>query len=374
MERIPLVFWREVPVDVDKTTYEYISANWGMDVYFYYFSDFDNDRKKLGYTHEGEYNEQVLKDKQELINIVKARKSAIHIVGGFRQNMHSVLWTLKQYNVNKIVVLCERPTQSASGLKKILYKIYAQIYYGLMSLMYSYMLAAFFAMGGEGVESYVRCGWPKNKLFPYMYCTGDVGVSAKALDKKTLRLVYIGRFDEKNKGVATLISAVQELPSDLPISLDFVGGYGDLVNDVKAFAEKDSRIRYIGKWNPADVVENLTNYDVCIVPSKYDGWNLSANHSINAGIGCVISNNATSDELVKHAGNGQIICSDKISIQKSIIWMTEHRNDVEKWKINAQKFQNRISSKSVGDYFISVLDYILKDETGIRPVAPWLEE
>lgn len=377
MNRRPiLIFWREVPIDVDIKTYEYISSVWGNDVYCYCFNDLPNERKEIGFNNKNIIMTITIKDNKNVVEIIRKYKDAIHIVGGFRRNMFTVLKELRKNHVTNVGIICEMPNYPCSKIKNKAHKLYSALYYNMMNALFSNTVKCFCTMGEDGVAVYNKIGWKKEKLYPYMYCSGDKAIeNQNLLLSNPIKFVYIGRFDKVNKGVDCLIEAIKLLPKKLDIQIDFVGGYGDLLNEVVKLSKENEYVNFVGKWESSLVVNNLASYDVCIVPSRYDGWNLSANHSINSEIGCIITREAGSSELVKYAGNGIIIKSNDIeAIKNSIIYVSSHPEIVNSWKKSARSFQSRISSESVGNYFIDILKYSILNEDINRPCAPWLKE
>ena len=268
------------------------------------------------------------------------------------------------------------PNLPTSELRKGVHRLYIKAYYGLMSLYYSRVVNCFCAMGEMGVAVYNKAGWDIKKLYPYMYCSGDEGCSATMnCQSDKIKFVYIGRFNGGSKGVDCLIDAIKKLPKGLNICIDFVGGYGDLLQEVLNLAENNDYVRFIGKWEPATVVNHLSEYDVCLVPSKYDGWNLSANHSINAGIGCIITPEAVSEELIRYAGSGMVIDSNSTeALKAAILYVVDHPEVIMQWKQAAIAYQPRISAKMVGDYLIDIFDYTMLNRGTERPRAPWIGE
>ena len=52
-ERDELIFWRNVPVDVERGAFEYISKNWGKKVIFSCYSDYSTERKQCEWDADG---------------------------------------------------------------------------------------------------------------------------------------------------------------------------------------------------------------------------------------------------------------------------------------------------------------------------------
>src|SRR5699024_1717724 len=90
-------------------------------------------------------------------------------------------------------------------------------------------------------------------------------------------------------------------------SLEMVGGYGDLKEKTMAWIEQESKVSFGGTWPIEEACDRLSKYDVCIVPSKYEGWNVTLNEALMAGIGCIATEGAVSDEMVTVSGAGMVV-------------------------------------------------------------------
>jgi glycosyltransferase involved in cell wall biosynthesis len=230
-------------------------------------------------------------------------------------------------------------------------------------------------MGAKGQAVYEELGFRKESLFPFMYGPYDHDVpKPRPPQDGNLRLLYVGRLDRHNKGLDLLLETVRALKRS-DFTLDIVGGYGDLLSAVQEAAAVDKRIRFLGPWQPRDVVRNMSHYDVCVVPSRYDGWNVIANQAINAGLACVVSDGATSDELVAASGAGIVVPrANQRALDAAIQTVLDTPGLVEELKQAAVIYRETIAPESVGQYMVDVLRYSfsLCGGSGARPSCPWL--
>jgi glycosyltransferase involved in cell wall biosynthesis len=224
----------------------------------------------------------------------------------------------------------------------------------------------------SAMKSYRTYGWPDEKMFNFMYNPNiPERLSSRILsDEDTLRFVYIGRFYNKTKGIDTLLNACKKLTGNW--TLDLVGGYGPDKDAIIRLAETLEHVKFIGSWKADDVVKNLSEYDIAVVPSKYDGWNLLANESIHAGIGCIISDEAVSHEVIENSCSGEVFKARHIAqlvgiMQKCI----DNKQIINTWKENAKAFVNNITEETVGKYLISIIEYVVGYSNN-KPKCPWI--
>lgn len=228
-------------------------------------------------------------------------------------------------------------------------------------------------MGEGAVNQYSSYGW-KN-VFDFMYLPklkkADKMDAPKGIEEQEGKLLYIGRFDFPTKGVHILMEAVDRIKASKPWHLDLVGGYGAQKDEVLDWCDRKEHVNFLGSWDAASVVEKMANYDFCVVPSLYDGWNLTPQQALYAGIGCIATDHAGSQELIRNSGAGVVIKSgDSNALSQWIREAIENRETTENWKANAKKYADKVSVENVGNYFIQGLKYCY-GEREEKPECPW---
>ena len=128
----------------------------------------------------------------------------------------------------------------------------------------------------------------------------------------------------------------------------------------------------IGTVSFTDICNDMGKYDVCIVPSHYDGWNMTPNMAINAGCATVITNKATSDELIRLSDTGIVVEDNAEELFLAIKKMCEDTSVVTVFKEKTKSYKGKISGETVGQYFIDLLDYTFNFNDTKKPKCPWL--
>lgn len=380
--RESLIYWRDVPPDVDLGSFEYIANHWDGKIIVVSFNDYPIERKLCDYhVVEIENVELIIvasleKPNEYLKNLIDNNKDAIHVFSGMRGAKRYFLDYYNQMNKNpKIVVIAERPFLFGTKIEIELKKAIFNVMYSFLNIKFHKAIKCFLPLGEIGVKTYEGYGWNKEIFFPYMYNPKlPVIHNAKISNRKT-KFLYVGRFDDNSKGVDILMDAIDKLPKSNNWSLDMVGGYGNIKETVIKWCESQSNVNYVGTWDNEQVCYKMREYDCCIVPSKYDGWNLTPNQAINAEIGTIITNQAGSDELIEYSHAGTVVTADDVDALFVEIFLAIGNEDLlTNWKENARKYKNRISSSTVGQYFIDIMDYTFGGIPSEKPVCPWTGE
>ena len=230
-------------------------------------------------------------------------------------------------------------------------------------------------MGTSGVAEYEQLGFAADRVFPFMSAppgSKAPGLTGERRSSDACRMLFVGRLDGVQKGVDLLVSALSRFP-DGNWTFDFVGGYRDLVEAVTGLASTRESVRYMSVWPRQEVVEPMAAYDVLVIPSRYDGWNTIANQAISAGVAIIISDQATSHDLVGASGAGVAIpAADEEALVESMARICRSEADRAKFMTAAVKFGARIATPAMASYLIRILDHAVLGVGG-RPSSDVFE-
>ena len=378
--RPKLFFWFSTPPKVSKGAFNYVSQYWGSEVVYVIDDDFSEYRKATNW-NDGDFgNAKIImlsqcdNEKKILQSIFDENPHAIHIISGFT---NSIEGKIRKYILNtkvKLASFSERPDMMGGFFERKVRDLYFNFKYRRLNNRYKLSLNVFFPLGQKGVGAFVSYGWDRNIMYPFMYnpvCHKNVLEEKCELNDDIVKFIYVGRFYYKTKGIDTLMRASELLQGDW--KLDLVGGYGNDKDKVIDWVKTQSNVQYIGSWQSQDVGANLSKYDVIVVPSKYDGWNLLPNEAIYAGIGTIVTDEAVSDEIIKSSGAGAVVpANDYKAMAKIMQDAIDNKALVDLWKSKTKIFVDKISSETVGAYLMEVLDYTFIDNNGQKPKCPWL--
>ena len=155
-------------------------------------------------------------------------------------------------------------------------------------------------------------------------------------------------------------------------SLDLVGGYGELSEQVQIWIKHKTNVSFLGKWNINEVEDNLQDYDVCIVPSLFDGWNVTVNKALSANIGVITTDAAGSNDMISASGAGIVVKAGKPKeLAEAMKVVINDYKIAEDWKEKAGAYMKSWNERDCAKYFIDVILYT-QGKIKIKPGAPWL--
>lgn len=374
----PLVWWRDVPIDVEIGLISYLSEIWQNEIYVVSANDYENARKACGWTYRLFSNVHYITGAEELANSENILQELIHnpeclhIFSGVKGKHQVFLEKLNKIGDCKCVFIMESTSEYGGKLKKSLKRIYYPIAYHFYQKKYKKITKGLFAMGENATLEYKEYGW--NDVLPFMYLPNleECREENKAnKEKKEIKFLYVGRFDYATKGLNVLMKAFDLLDKDSKWHLDMVGGYGADKDSVIEWCNKNDKISYLGSWSASDIVKKMKQYDCCIVPSRCDGWNLTPQQAIHAGIGCIITNGAGSQEIISDSGAGMVVLKDDVTgLSNAIKMLINFPEMAKEWNKNAEMFVDRISVNRVGTYFVDALAYFYGYSQN-KPQKPW---
>lgn len=376
-----LIFLFDQPPKVGKGCFNYVSKKWNGEVIFAYLHGFNEERKSTNW-NDNDYGKAKLinleQNPQKIISkFFKDYPEAIYVIAGFKSEIMNYLKEYVLLKKYKFICFAERPGIYGKWWKKILKKIYIPISEKMISKKYSDKVCAYLPLGKKGVDTALKYGWKEEKLYSFMYDPIDYVTDHQVYSVGSkVKLLYVGRFSKYTKGTDILIKAMDLITSKTEeYSLDMVGGYGDLREYALEWIKNKSNVNFLGLWDSKKVGMNMKKYDICIVPSKFDGWNLLVNEALRAHIGVIVTTEAVSDELISESKAGMVVSANSprelaIAIDSAI----QNKEKIQEWKYKAKQYSKHISSEKVGNYLIDILKYECLKEIESRPKCPWIKD
>ena len=106
------------------------------------------------------------------------------------------------------------------------------------------------------------------------------------------------------------------------------------------------------------------------MPSRSEGWNPTVNEALMAGIGCITTTEAVSDELVTASKAGIVAEPDAASLALAMDHVMKEPEIVLKWKHNAYNYRQNMTATVCAQYFIDCIGYTL-GTINEKPCPPW---
>lgn len=370
-----LIFWLDTVPVCCKGIFSAVAREWHGTTFFVCAGQLDENRKKIikdnmESADKGIYVYLTNESEDFLNRFIEDHRKDIHVFGGYRGKI--IDRVLKRYPEAKVFVWAERPCPPERKEK------YPWIFFHkYFAAKYRNKVTALFPLGEMGVRSYAKYGWPNEKMFPFLYLP-VLNESLPPKKKKngidrTVHFVYLGRFTKGSKGTDVLMEAIQYIKGK-NYTLDMVGGYGDYAEETKEWIKKQEKVEFLGTWPISEVCERLHEYDVCIVPSKYEGWNVTLNEALMAGIGCIATDECVSDEMITASGAGSVVKAGSAKeLAGAMDAVMSNPEKIVEWNEKAYAYRKYMTADVCAQYFVNVIQYCLtKQKSSERPVAPWL--
>lgn len=384
-----IVAWFGSPPGVEVGPFDVLASSWPGEVSYVILDQLRDERVALGwggnrYNAAHVFRKTERMSLEELVrHVLNVSPRAIHIFGGFNGSVGAALDLVgRDTPRERIAVFTERPGVYGPFLKKTMRRLGMQVKYRHQALKYRKSISLLMPLGNDGLQRFRRFGWSTENIAPFLYVPSDVEEEepqkTRAIDEArplkasgpdTVKFAYVGRFTRYTKGTDLLLKAFDNIPQS-GWTLDLVGGYGDYLEEVVKWAAGKPQANFSGTWPSNTVAKRLEEYDVVVVPSRFDGWNVTVNYGIKAGIGVLVSDEAVSHELVSYSGAGMVIKSGSASaLSHGLRRILRHPPLIREWKDFARSYSRTISPDAVGSYLYELLKaWHLGEE---RPHPPW---
>lgn len=220
------------------------------------------------------------------------------------------------------------------------------------------------AFGTLGVEYYVRRGFDRKRVFPFLYQSDNPVVGAAVPTSDPVRIVYCGRFS-RTKGVDVLLRALASL-SNMAWELELVGGGPEAarLRDLAETLNLSHRVTW-RSFVPSDEVAHILRHkDICVVPSRYDGWGMLTNEALSAGVPVVTTSRVGSKDLIEASGAGRVAKSTtQRSLKKCLEELIGSPKQIDLAKRAAERFIPCIDNQRISKNLAELIEFQIGGRT-----------
>lgn len=379
---LTLVIWASSPPFVEKGAFTYLEDHWPGGVVYAVLGELRSERAAMGWGDEVGRGRAALRARgpssvEQFCNeMLREYPDALHLVGGLSSVTGRALsYIVRSTPPERVAVFSERPGAYGPLIKRLSARLVVPIKYSWLVRRHRRHVGLLLPLGEAGVEAFTRYGWPSRRLAPFMYCPPMHGKAPIPLrhDRASVRLLYVGRLSRFTKGTDVLLKAAERLRGRW--SLTLVGSHGDLVETVRAWATTKDNVEVVGALTPAQVNEAMANHDICIVPSRFDGWNVVVNEALYAGRGVIVTDEAVSHELIRASRAGTVVKARSArrlaTAMQSVI---DDPSLARLWSGRALDYVPLIAPATVGQYLSEQLRALVTRSPTSDQGAPWLRD
>lgn len=158
------------------------------------------------------------------------------------------------------------------------------------------------------------------------------------------RLLFIGRLD-RQKGIDLLIEALRPLGE--AVSLRVIGA--SVVGDTTADFPPAANVKMLGWRNEADIVHELAQADLVVIPSRWEGFGLVALEAMRAGRAVVASRVGGLPEVVEDGVTGVLIKPGDVSALRDAVLSLDDRQLATMGSAGRDRFLKLFTNRRLAD-------------------------
>ncbi len=245
---------------------------------------------------------------------------------------------------------------------EILKAIRPPIYRGA-GLIFGRRVKPVFAISERAVTQFARAGFDQRYIYPYGYFVNGSEPSVTRKSDAALRAIYVGAMLSR-KGVDIAANAIGEARTrGTSVTLDIFGS-----GDATPFLRDG--VQYKGTLPAGSAPKTIAEYDLLILPSRYDGWGVVANEALQVGVPVLASRGAGAAAIVRTSGSGEtfdpespaelVACLERVSRTSALL---------EDWQKKAHAYASRLSPETAARYLRDCI-FAFENEHA-APACPW---
>lgn len=306
----------------------------------------------------------VLTESEQRLAVLEVTRSApIHFFGGLGAypELTEVMQHLASGEHGKIGVFSESidPRGISGALRKLRFSLRRKQLLNFVDTL--------FVTGSLARLQFQRLGCPDTKIALFGYFVDE---SLPKLDLHApLKVIYVGSFISLKN--TFLIARSMEFMSN-KIELTVVGNGPLLQTFLKKIVRssiKLARFSYIPTVANNKIQALISEHDVLLLPSKYDGWGVTINEALMVGTKVLVTKAAGSEVLVHGSLQGHII--DAGDPRKLAEQLDNMANSVESVRSQRAKLKDwaskNISPKVAAKYFLEQMGRSPSEPTSTPP-------
>ena len=368
----PLIIWQNMPSHHQVGALDRLGSIWGASVTCVWCEDVSPQRRAQGWplqsrSHLNEVYLPKANWRQAVDEIVARQAGSLHVISGigaYPQLAHA-LRGIENQPSGRYAVMAEAPV--LLGWRAPFRRLKSALgYWPRRNRMLGLL-----SMGEMAAHYYAGVGIPRERIYTYAY-QSPYDLPATACPSHWNRFVYFGQLDPR-KGVDLLIRAVAKV-KDRSYELDIIGD-GPARADLEALSRSlgvRDKVNFLGTLPSAGLQAKLPGYAFAVVPSRFDGWGMAVNESLQAGIPVLASDRVGAAELVRYSGAGAVYPTDSVeALAEQISKRIGSVDLLSKEREAARQYKDRLRPDVIGDYLKEALEHMLGARQ-IKPTPPWV--
>lgn len=363
------IFWQPIPSMHQMPFLEHLQEVVDGEVICVHAEDVPADRLELGWSRPRALGVRLLRAAEaDSINLIQSNDAhSLHCFSGLHCHPYIAAKFREAIASNAPVGLLSE-AHDGYGLRGTLRKLRSCC----DCRRYASRIAMVLAMGRLGVNWYRDAGFRSGVVFPFAYVAEQSAVPADPQETNAgpFTIAFVGQLIHR-KGVDLLFESLTSLVH-LPWRLEVAGG-GPLESALRQKADSagfSDRVAWRGSLPNERISAMLRGCDLLVLPSRFDGWGVVVNESLDAGTPVVCSDACGAADIVAKPVLGQVVSA------RSITRLAEAIRD----RIHAGRTSNttreiireharQFAPASIAKYFVDIVTSVCRQTEA--PSVPW---
>lgn len=209
--------------------------------------------------------------------------------------------------------------------------------------------------------------------FRFVVCSQVNGRSNCEGDEASI--FFIGQLVER-KGVDLLLRAVSSLIHEGRKIILYIVGEGESRDQLRQMARElriSDRVRFEGVLPAAQIPQRLSQADLLVLPSRWDGWGLVVNEALSVGVPAIVSNTCGVADLIQDGKNGYRFESGNYDdLRSKLIAFLDKRQRNASFREHAFATAAVITPSYAAKYLVDCVRH-MTGQRPQRPIVPWHE-
>jgi len=311
-------------------------------------------------------------EKAEIFQILKETEhNSVHIFSGIRAYPLVRAAFLQSLSFNAIRGILSE-SADLRGLKGVFRLVLGK----LEAFRFHNKIDFILAIGDLGAQWFQKCGFPKNKIYPFGYFVEKIDLNKNDLNRYSeyvnnkFHFIFIGQLIEC-KGVDILLKALSEL-KEKNWFLDIIGDGKERKNvkNLSKILGLSKYIKFHGVKKNVETRELLKTADLLILPSRYDGWGAVVNEALMCGVPVVCSDACGAAELINGSFRGEVFKTGSVSdLHRILACQILRGKKTPELSSKIETWSKTIEGETAANYLLDIIKSVL--EGGGEPVPPW---
>jgi glycosyltransferase involved in cell wall biosynthesis len=308
--------------------------------------------------------------------LIRENPDAVHLFSGLWASRRLFLLLLYAlWKGRKVGLLVEPYGDTKDGylidqgkLKGWLLTKLRPLCYGIAGKLLGKHISPIFAISPKAVKQFQRAGFPAKNIYPFGYFVPMQQYQKDIILPRVdniLRIAFVGTLILR-KGIDIVLNLAYHCDKkNIPVTFDIYGP-----GNSSSLSNVCSNINYRGSIVFGQSQRVMANYDLLIVPSKYDGWGVVVNEALLQGVPVLASSKVGASALIAQSGAGTIFDPDNMLALINIIQsLIKDRNILKNWALKAQIYAQQLSPDTASTYMMACIQASLHGTE--KPTCPW---